>query len=62
MFTTSRSITCPYCWEAIDIVVDLSVPEQEYTEDCYVCCRPIVIRYASDAGTLTELSVTPEQE
>lgn len=39
----SASLTCPYCWETIEIVVDDSVPDQEYIEDCSVCCRPIVI-------------------
>lgn len=32
---------CPYCWESIELVIDYSVPEQEYIEDCEVCCRPI---------------------
>ncbi|WP_187409925.1 CPXCG motif-containing cysteine-rich protein [Saccharophagus sp. K07] len=34
---------CPYCGEKIDLVVDCSELEQEYTEDCSVCCRPIVV-------------------
>ena len=34
---------CPYCGERIELVIDPSVPAQEYTEDCAVCCRPIVI-------------------
>ena len=40
-----ESITCPYCWETIEIALDLSVEEQQYVEDCSVCCRPIVIAY-----------------
>jgi Cysteine-rich CPXCG len=44
----SESITCPYCWEVIEIVLDLSVAEQAYVEDCSVCCRPISIRYRTD--------------
>ena len=36
-------IQCPYCWETLDVSVDPSVPEQEYVEDCQVCCRPILI-------------------
>ncbi len=36
-------IDCPYCGEYIEIVVDCSAGSQEYTEDCFVCCRPIVI-------------------
>ena len=36
-------IGCPYCGESITIIVDDSVPEQTYIEDCAVCCRPIVM-------------------
>jgi hypothetical protein len=32
---------CPFCGETFTIVVDTSVDEQSYIEDCYVCCRPI---------------------
>ena len=34
---------CPYCGEYIDFLVDCSVQQQDYIEDCQVCCRPIVI-------------------
>ena len=40
--TLSQSVCCPYCWQNFDIIVDCSVEHQEYVEDCYVCCRPIV--------------------
>lgn len=38
------SVQCPYCWESFDTAVDISVPDQEYVEDCQVCCRPIRLR------------------
>ena len=38
-----EQVTCPYCGERIDILVDPSIPEQSYIEDCQVCCRPITI-------------------
>ncbi|HSC47655.1 MAG TPA: CPXCG motif-containing cysteine-rich protein, partial [Gammaproteobacteria bacterium] len=34
-------IQCPYCGETIEIVVDCSIENQRYIEDCQVCCRPI---------------------
>jgi hypothetical protein len=34
---------CPYCGEQIELLVDCSIADQEYVEDCSVCCRPIVI-------------------
>lgn len=35
---------CPYCAAPIELIVDCSVAEQEYVEDCEVCCRPIIVR------------------
>ena len=36
---------CPHCWEEISMLLDASVREQTYIEDCEVCCRPIEIRF-----------------
>lgn len=44
--------TCPYCWQEISMVLDLSVAEQNYIEDCEVCCRPIRIAYAAEDSEL----------
>lgn len=32
---------CPYCWEEISFLLDASVSNQTYIEDCEVCCNPI---------------------
>jgi hypothetical protein len=40
--------TCPSCWQKISIILDLSVLEQAYIEDCEVCCRPMRIAYAAN--------------
>ena len=46
-----KRIDCPYCGEQIEIIVDLSIEQQEYVEDCFVCCRPIVMSVtATDEG------------
>ncbi len=38
------SYTCPSCGEEIVIPLDLSAgSEQEYGEDCPVCCHPNII-------------------
>ena len=37
----SKDISCPYCGEVIEVLIDCSVSRQEYIEDCQVCCRPI---------------------
>jgi len=45
---TEAAISCPYCGEIIIVLVDGSLPEQQYVEDCEVCCRPIVISVIVD--------------
>ena len=42
--TLSQRIACPYCGEPIEVLVDPSVEDQEYIEDCSVCCRPIILQ------------------
>ena len=48
--------TCPYCWEEISFVLDLSAGEQTYIEDCEVCCRPIQVRYSVDDDDLADFA------
>lgn len=57
-----HSIDCPYCGESIVVLVDESVPEQSYVEDCQVCCRPIVIETTEDPEGNVELRVRSENE
>ena len=46
-------IDCPYCGESIEILIDCSVAEQEYIEDCAVCCRPINLSLVCAAGEIS---------
>jgi transcription elongation factor Elf1 len=41
---------CPYCWQQISFVLDLSVAEQVYIEDCEVCCNPIEVEIHAEEG------------
>ena len=52
-----QDVTCPHCWETINLTLDLSVPEQSYVEDCPVCCKPMLVSYCADDGELAELRV-----
>jgi transcription elongation factor Elf1 len=45
---------CPYCGESISVVLDISVPEQRYIEDCEVCCRPIELSYGVEHSRLAD--------
>lgn len=46
---------CPYCWEEISMLVDVSVPQQSYIEDCEVCCNPIQINVTTDGNAIEYL-------
>ncbi|WP_254712525.1 CPXCG motif-containing cysteine-rich protein [Polaribacter pectinis] len=43
---------CPHCWEEISMILDASVRQQTYIEDCEVCCNPIEVRPAFEDGEL----------
>jgi len=46
---TEAEVTCPYCGEKIVIGLDPGGGRnQEYVEDCQVCCRPCRVRLRYD--------------
>jgi Cysteine-rich CPXCG len=56
-------ITCPYCGESIEIALDAgSGANQDYVEDCEVCCRPwnVSVHYGDDGHA--RVSVSPINE
>lgn len=58
---TGAEVCCPYCGEMNEIALDPgSGSEQDYVEDCQVCCRPwrVTVRYLPDGGA--DVSVEPE--
>jgi transposase-like protein len=58
---TERSVTCPYCGEENFIALDPgSGDQQDYVEDCQVCCQPwrVRVRYDAQGGA----SVRVERE
>jgi hypothetical protein len=60
---TSTTIYCPYCGENFETQIDCSVESQEYIEDCYVCCSPIIFSVSADSsGNLIEVTTTQDNE
>jgi hypothetical protein len=57
-----RTISCPYCGESIDVLIDFEDMEQVYIEDCQVCCRPITFVVSSSINGDLSLSVHSEDE
>ncbi|MGB9429082.1 MAG: CPXCG motif-containing cysteine-rich protein [Gammaproteobacteria bacterium] len=60
--TETVDIQCPYCGETIEVVIDCSVEDQRYIEDCQVCCRPMDITVAIDADGVPNVEASAEDE
>ena len=57
---SSWNLACPWCGEELEWVVDPSNTEA-YVEDCYVCCRPCILRPELDvSGSLTTVHIDCE--
>lgn len=50
---------CPYCWQEISVLVDLSVNEQSYVEDCEICCNSINVTYEVEEGEIVYFDAQP---
>jgi hypothetical protein len=46
--TDTSQQNCPYCAEPITLIIEVIDDDQTYTEDCEVCCRPMIVRVQSD--------------
>ena len=60
---TEAFVECPYCGESNEVALDPgSGSDQEYVEDCQVCCRPWLmhVRYARDG--VAEIEVIRSDE
>lgn len=54
-------ISCPYCGEEINVLIDCTYDAQEYIEDCQVCCRPITFQVQYNGPTI-QVDVRHENE
>jgi hypothetical protein len=60
---TEAEVRCPYCGQVNEISLDPgSGSEQEYVEDCQVCCRPWRVAVHYDFGGHAEVMVEAEDE
>lgn len=56
----NATIQCPYCWQEIEIEIDCTLQNQEYIENCQICCKPITLKITTNENapptieTLTE--------
>jgi hypothetical protein len=57
---TAASVYCPYCNEIVEITVDPGGgSDQQYVEDCEVCCQPWTVKILYRADGTASVEVTP---
>lgn len=54
------SVRCPHCGEWVAIELDPSAgTEQEFVEDCWVCCRPMEVHLRLERGDRVRVEAEP---
>ena len=61
-FLIEETVYCPYCGEELEVLIDPQEAGQQYTEDCQVCCKPILFNVGVDAMGNLSVSVQDENE
>ena len=59
---TESSITCPYCGETLEVLIDAADLNQQYIEDCQVCCQPITFLLSESDNGKPVINVYSENE
>lgn len=59
---SEKTIGCPYCGESIKVLIDTSELQQQYIEDCQVCCKPINFIISANLEGELIVSVYSEDE
>jgi hypothetical protein len=54
---SAESVTCPYCGQSFELMIDTSVPHQRFVTDCEVCCRPFEVVAECELGEILSLDV-----
>ncbi len=57
-----KSIGCPYCGETIKVLIDSTDIDQQYIEDCQVCCKPIIFLVSESMDGEVSVNVYSEDE
>ena len=58
----SVTLTCPYCGEPGELLVEVDDADQEYVEDCAVCCRPWQVRVSIAPDGSIEVSARRDDD
>ena len=53
---------CPYCGERVSLLIELSLDDQSYIEDCEVCCRPVTVRVTQQVDGEPDILLLQEND
>lgn len=58
-----HAYVCPHCWEKSTLLVDVSATgEQNFIQDCDVCCNPIEFTALVDNGEIRSFAAKAANE
>jgi len=60
MLVETVELQCPFCGEIISVLVDCSLGDQSYVEDCSVCCQPMLLSIHMDEDVIPSVEALPE--
>lgn len=55
-------VYCPYCGEPLTLLLDEGDSDVDYTEDCQVCCQPMVVSVGAQSDGDLSANVRREDE
>ena len=59
---TTVTLTCPYCGEPGELLIEPGDGSQEYVEDCAVCCQPWQVRVSIAPDGRLEVSARRDDD
>jgi len=60
---TEATVRCPHCGESVEITLDPgSGEDQQYVEDCEICCQPWQVHVSYDLEGRADVVVTALEE
>jgi hypothetical protein len=50
-------VTCPFCGQSFELLIDTQLRSQRFITDCEVCCRPFEVTVECEDGEILSLDV-----
>ncbi|MDB6035046.1 MAG: hypothetical protein JWM16_5384 [Verrucomicrobiales bacterium] len=53
----TEPISCPFCGQTFELMIDTTVASQQFTTDCEICCRPFEVQVECEPGEVLSLAI-----